>query len=129
MPGPSCLVTILFLQLHWRFPLAGLITFLSLVTYSMHCNSCQLPDTERKIMQTSQESEYCFQYLTYVFYNLKSNKADVWLPTCCEPFEEQYMVCTSSTHCGARALTLSNLQLQDCQSYLMQDANAGWKDF
>jgi len=31
MPGPSCFVTILFLQLHCRLPLAGLITFLSLV--------------------------------------------------------------------------------------------------
>ena len=34
MPGPSCLVTTLFLQLHFRFPGAGLATGLSRVTCS-----------------------------------------------------------------------------------------------
>ena len=33
MPGPSCRVTILFLQLHCLVPLAGFTTFLSRTTW------------------------------------------------------------------------------------------------
>ena len=58
MPGPSCFVTILFLQLHCRFPLAGLITFLSLVTCSQALQELATAScTESMIKQTSQEMD------------------------------------------------------------------------
>jgi len=54
MPGPSCLVTTLFLQLHFRFPGAGLATGLSRVTCSAEarCERELLPSINQVLSTT-----------------------------------------------------------------------------